>query len=24
VAKIIETTGYFGARCDIPPPGRRG
>jgi hypothetical protein len=24
VAKIIEATGYFGARCDVPTPGRRG
>jgi hypothetical protein len=24
VAKIIEATGYFGARCDVPAPGRRG
>ncbi len=24
VAKIIEATGYFGARCDVPVPGRRG
>lgn len=23
VAKIIEATGYFGARCDVPSPGRR-
>ncbi len=24
VAKIIEATGYFAARCDVPTPGRRG
>lgn len=24
VAKIIEATGYFGARCEVPAPGRRG
>jgi hypothetical protein len=24
VAKIIEATGYFGARCEVPSPGRRG
>jgi len=23
VARIIESTGYFGARCDLPAPGRR-
>jgi len=24
VARIIEATGYFGARCELPTPGRRG
>jgi len=24
VARIIESTGYFGARCDLPTPGKAG